>query len=438
MLSRFCLIRDLTCSVLNDALRYEERRRVFNVNALSQLAAESVNRNFDDIVSFEKLGEGGFNRTFLITMRDDFQLVARIPYLITLPKFYVVASEVATMDFLRSSGLPIPDVYGYSPTSDSAAGTEYIFMEFVNGMNLSDIWFEQEIISVVRQLVELEAKMMSVCFPAGGSLYYSHYLERVVGRPGIPLKDDRFCIGPDVRLSLWYGKRSQLDVDRGPCMSFSFFFFLVTPLNQPVTIDESVESVLVGAANKELAFLRQFGQPLLPFQRMRGSYRYQEQSPSDHIDTLRHYLLIASSLVPKDPSLSHFRIRHPDFQEANIVVSRSSDSDLRVVSVLDWQHASILPAFLLASVPQRLQNYDERVSQSMTRPSLPENFDDLDEDSRSYARELYRRRLIITTTSRAWRSASRSIAQLYQTPWVHSAVASSSTQVTHGRVRPSP
>jgi aminoglycoside phosphotransferase (APT) family kinase protein len=167
-------------------------------------------------------------KSFLITMRDDFQLVARIPYLITVPKFYVVASEVATMDFLRSSGLPIPNVYGYSPTSDNAAGTEYIFMEFVNGMNLSDIWFdlgEQEIISVVQQLVELEAKMMSVCFPAGGSLYYAHDLERVAGRPGIPLKDDRFCIGPDVRLPLWYGRRSQPDVDRGPCMSLSSFFF---------------------------------------------------------------------------------------------------------------------------------------------------------------------------------------------------------------------
>jgi hypothetical protein len=171
--------------------------------------------------------------------------------------------------------------------------------------------------------------------------------------------------------------------------------FVATPLNQPITIDESVESVLVRAANKELAYLQQFGQPLLPFQRFRREiYQYQEQSPSDHIDSLQRYLLIAPSLVPNDSSLSHFRIRHPDLQEANIVVSRSSDSDLQVVSVLDWQHASILPAFLLAGMPQRLQNYNDHVSQSLAQPSLPENLGDLGEGAQSYAKELHRRRLV--------------------------------------------
>ena len=105
-------------------------------------------------------------------------------------------------------------------------------------------------------------------------------------------------------------------------------------------------------------------------------------------------LLIAPSIIPKDPSLARFRIRHPDFQQANIIVSRSPDPVLQVVSVLDWQHASILPAFLLAGMPQCLQNYNDPVSQSLTRPSLPENFDDLDEAAQSYAKELRPRRLI--------------------------------------------
>jgi Phosphotransferase enzyme family len=163
-------------------------------------------------------------------MRDDFKVVARIPYPVMVPKSYVVASEVATMDFLRSSGLPIPNIYGYSPTSDNVAETEYIFMEFVNGTKLSDIWSdleEREIESVVHQLVQLEAKMMSMSFPAAGSLYYAQDLERVAGKPGILLKDESFCIGPDARVTLWYGRRSLLDVDRGPCMSLSAFCLLL-------------------------------------------------------------------------------------------------------------------------------------------------------------------------------------------------------------------
>ena len=74
-------------------------------------------------------------------MRSGFQMVARIPYLATTPKYFTVASEVATMALLRSSGLPIPEVYGYLPAPDNAAETEYIFMEFVKGTSLSDIWF---------------------------------------------------------------------------------------------------------------------------------------------------------------------------------------------------------------------------------------------------------------------------------------------------------
>ncbi|KAJ7775916.1 protein kinase subdomain-containing protein PKL/CAK/Fmp29, partial [Mycena maculata] len=363
---------------INDALRQSERRRVFNVDGLRRLAAQSVDRSPDDIVDLAKLAEGGFNRTFLITMRGGFQMVARIPYPATVPKYYAVASEVATMALLRSSGLPIPKVYGYSPASDNAAETEYIFMEFVRGTKLSDVWLdlgEPEIISVLRQLAQLESKMMSISFPAGGSLYYAQDLEKVAGGPGIPLEDERFRVGPDARLSLWYGRRSQLDVNRGPY--------------------ESAEAALVRAAHKELAYLEQFGQPLLPFQRVRREgYRYQEQSPSDHIENLNRYLLIASSLVPRDPALGHFRIRHPDLQQNNIVVSRSPDSNWQVVGLFDWQHASILPPFLLAGVPERLQNYDDPISQSMTRPSLPENLDDLDETEQSRAKELYLRRLV--------------------------------------------
>jgi len=213
----------------NDALRHKERRLAFDVDGLCRLAAESVNQSPANVVNLSKLAEGGFNRTFLITLRDNFQVVARIPYPITAPKFYAVASEVATLEFLRSSGLPVPKTYGYSPYSENAAKTEYIFMEFVRGSKLSDVWpslCDQEVISVVRQLTQLESVMMSLSFPAGGSLYFTKDLEKVATGPGIPLGDERFCIGPDTRLPLWYGRRSKLDVNRGPCTPFSVFLSL--------------------------------------------------------------------------------------------------------------------------------------------------------------------------------------------------------------------
>lgn len=345
-----------------------------------------------------KLAEGGFNRSFLITMHGGFEMVARISYPVTVPKFYAIPSEVATMRFLRSSGLPVPEVYDYSPSSDNAAKTEYIFMEFMRGTKLGDVWLELEepdIVSVLRQLAQLESRMMSIPFPAGGSLYYTNDLEKVAGRTGIPFNDERFCVGPDARLHMWYGRRSQLDVDRGPCTLLSAFSFVeLSGLIE--TIDENAEAALVAAARKELAYLEQFGRPLLLFQReRREAYGYKEQSPSDHIKNLERYLLIVSSLVSKNSALHHFRIRHPDLQPSNVIVSTLSDSNkLKIVGLLDWQHASILPPFLLAGIPGRLQNYDDPVSQALIPPSLPANMDELDQSEQSHAMGLYHRRLV--------------------------------------------
>ncbi|KAI0645256.1 kinase-like domain-containing protein [Trametes meyenii] len=315
-------------------------------------------------------------------MNDGFQMIARIPYPVTQPKFYAVASEVATMAFLRAHGLPVPKVYDYSPISNNAAKTEYIFMEFVKGTKLTDVWMqlkEADLISVLRQLVKLESLIMSIPFEAGGSLYYVDDLERVAGgRTSTPfsLNGEHFCIGPDVRLHMWYGRRSDLDVNRGPY--------------------KNAEEVLAAAALKEIAYLERFGQPLLPFQRgRREAYEYKEQSPLDHIKNLQRYLLLVSSLIPDDPSLREFCIRHPDLQPSNVMVSTSPDSgQLEIVSLIDWQHASILPRFLLAGIPDRLQNYDDPDSQNLVPPSFPPNADKMGESELVEAIGLHHARLV--------------------------------------------
>lgn len=157
-------------------------------------------------------------------MRDDFQMVARIPYPMTEPKQLLVASELATMDYLRSHGISIPGIYGSSATSRNPADTGYIFMEFSCGINLGDIWFElgeTARIAVARRLVKLESRLFSLTFPASGSLYYSRDLDAATDRIEVasepPSKNGPFCKGPDTTLALWYGNRLALDTFRGPC-----------------------------------------------------------------------------------------------------------------------------------------------------------------------------------------------------------------------------
>ncbi|KAB8277333.1 kinase-like domain-containing protein [Aspergillus minisclerotigenes] len=315
--------------IYNDALRHRERRRAFNISELKRLAAVAVQQKEDDVAGFEKLAEGGFNRSFKITMRDGFQFVARIPYPVTEPKFLVVASEVATIDFLRSHGIPVPKIFGYSAVADNSAGTEYIFMELVQGQNLGDIWFtlsEQERITLVTKLVQLESRLFGLRFPASGSLYYyddlpAHDYPVIVPSPNSTC---RFCIGPDTSLGLWYEKRLNLSVERGPSSS---------------------------------------------------QRDVQPQSHLEHIVNLEKYLQIARHLIPQDsPALHRPVIRHPDLQPNNIF------------------HSTVLPLFLQCGIPQSLQNYGDEISESLQTPSLPRNFDKLEEMQQFQQAEPFRKR----------------------------------------------
>ena len=76
------------------------------------------------------------------------------------------------MDFLRSKGLTIPEVYAYSYTPENEAGTEYMLIEYVEGTDLSEVWFnleKEEIDSLMDQLPKLESIMMSIPFPLVGA-----------------------------------------------------------------------------------------------------------------------------------------------------------------------------------------------------------------------------------------------------------------------------
>ncbi|KAL5394805.1 hypothetical protein PMIN06_008576 [Paraphaeosphaeria minitans] len=363
--------------IWNDAFKHSERRRIFNVSELKRFAAAAVNQNVEDIASFRKLAEGGFNRTFLITMRDGFQFVGRIPYPITEPKHLVVASEVATMDFLRSHNVPVPHIYSYSTTAENAAGTEYMFMELVRGTNLGDIWFdlsEKARITVVTKLVELESRLFALEFPACGSLYYTKDLQAAFRQVKVPIanstRDNDFCIGPDTRLDLWHGRRSEIEIDRGP--------------------HTDPAAALIAGAKKEIAYLTKFGQPLHPFQRLRREiYNYRKQLPLDHLNSLDKYLRIAPYLIPQNnESLTRPTFRHPDLQPNNVFVS----DKLEITGLIDWQHCAILPLFLQCGIPNSLQNYGDSISESLTNPELPANFDELDDNEQFEQVVILRRR----------------------------------------------
>ncbi|PGH15925.1 hypothetical protein AJ79_02092 [Helicocarpus griseus UAMH5409] len=157
----------------NEQRRLEERRVNFNVAALKYAAEKHVGRA--KITHLRKFAEGGFNRVFLLTAEDGFEVIAKAPYTITVPKHYATASEVAATELLRSKGIPVPRILGWSADPNNPVGVEYIIMEKASGVPLETRWFnlsKQERHHLVTSLVDIETKIFSIPFGHFGSIYF--------------------------------------------------------------------------------------------------------------------------------------------------------------------------------------------------------------------------------------------------------------------------
>jgi hypothetical protein len=209
----------LTCSPsYNENKRLAERHLCFNIDELKKAAASSINKPESDVKSLQKLAEGGFNRVFEVCMKDGTSVLARLPYPSTLPRRLAVASEVATMNFVRAHGIPTPRILGYA-IDENPVGSEYILMEKLPGRPIGDDWYnlsEQQRLQVLHDIVRLESKLFNIHLPASGSIYYAHDLKLNTPNVSIPGAGDQFCVGPYTGLRWWYGKRENLELDRGP------------------------------------------------------------------------------------------------------------------------------------------------------------------------------------------------------------------------------
>lgn len=87
----------------DDQLRQRYKR--FNVPEIKNIAARSIGAQTCN--SMTKFAEGGFNKVFRLVMNDGSVVIARIPDQRARPPFRTIASEVATMDFVRIISLSL-------------------------------------------------------------------------------------------------------------------------------------------------------------------------------------------------------------------------------------------------------------------------------------------------------------------------------------------
>lgn len=198
--------------------RQKERFLPFDSRGLQDIAAKAAHGSAHDVVSFRKLAEGGFNRTFAISMKDGREVIARLPCSIAFPSRLTVASEVATLRFVRSRGIPVPEVLDYSITTENSVGAEYIIMEKAAGEELGNRWYslpDLDRVRIIGRLSQIENSLFSINLPASGSIFYKRDLEE--STPSVEIPGTEFCIGPSIEQRWWHGRRDQIDVYRGPC-----------------------------------------------------------------------------------------------------------------------------------------------------------------------------------------------------------------------------
>ncbi|KAJ0416260.1 kinase-like protein [Aspergillus carlsbadensis] len=318
--------------LFNEELRRAERRIQFDIDALASAACRSVDRRLSGVASITKLVEGGFNRVLQIAFEDGYAVLAKLPYKTTVPKRYAVASEAATLALLRAHGVPVPKV-------------------------LTGQWFSMDTktrVKLMRQIVDLESRLMSIHFPASGSLYHRHDLDK--SHCVIPVSDD-IVVGPTAQHEWWYQERAYLEIDRGPWNTFSACF--------------------EAPAKREIEFCGRFGKPRLHVERcLRELHQFHSQSPNTYQNVLANYLKLAPHLdVPSDHRMSRPTLRHPDFSPNNILVNSAND----VVGIIDWQHAVVFPLCLCAEIHNHFQNWGDPLSETLHKPEvkLPEGFEEL-------------------------------------------------------------
>ncbi|KZV87135.1 hypothetical protein EXIGLDRAFT_840245 [Exidia glandulosa HHB12029] len=314
----------------------------FDVDALASAAHSSTRV---ECVEIQKLSEGPYGRSFLLTMEGGSELVARFPFPCAGRRTRLVQSEVATLDFLGNHfGLPVPRIVTYNSSTNpsvNVVGAPYIIQ---TRFTESEKQHSGEMLTPAALLaakpgrflddvVEIQATLASIPFAQHGSLYYvADVDESLRDRPlfqdveGFQPADEtreRFRIGPSVSRNFYRGDRAMLELDRGPW--------------------ENDEAYFQATVDAEIKWLEYFGS----FEEARRTAWEPERSPEEHIELLKRWRSLAPKLMlPRNTP----RLWHPAFTAQNLRTFKEKD-ELVLEGVVGWEGAVIAPLPLQATFP---------------------------------------------------------------------------------------
>ncbi|KAH9886024.1 kinase-like domain-containing protein [Cubamyces lactineus] len=353
----------------NDDLQRRLRITPFDVDALEQAACRSVAAR--RCISWYKIGEGSFNRVFLLRFDNEAEAAVRIPFPVAGDVCRVTASEVATMCFVHdkwlgdgAQGAPIPPkVLAWNASYDNPAKTPYIITEYAPGVPLLSRWFDirgLEVKPSLQDIFALESRLLHHAFSRYGSLYFAEdipdgtnccwlYADSHSKTPKDIEIAKKYRIGPVASRDWWRGRYQTVDANRGPW--------------------PDMKSIIISAAKFQLDALDTI---------IDLSSTFVKSKPSD-IHLLRRLLEIclraAPSIVPTDPDMTTPVLQHPDLSSSNLIIP--AEGPVRITHAIDWQGAAILPFCTQAAMPTAVVYTGKLVKLNPFYPEWPENYDEL-------------------------------------------------------------
>ncbi|KAK2750680.1 hypothetical protein FQN57_002753 [Myotisia sp. PD_48] len=236
------------------------------------------------------------------------------------------------MSYLRSN-TKVPALLDWSDDPTNPIGSAYIIMEHCGGVLLQEAWLDIPVEKRIKCVGAISSSILPISkleFPAYGSLYFSDASFIEADSKHKLDSDPMYCIGLHCRGSTYW------DCNVGEPRSYTF-----KGPNRGLWPDLfSYASALIDSG---LARLPPADQP----------FTYQQRAPyqgtvNRHLELLKIGQAAFSELVhhPNIQSNATPTLFHPDLHKRNVFVSQ--DDPTIVTGIIDWQCASIEPAFYYA------------------------------------------------------------------------------------------
>lgn len=277
---------------------------------------------------------GSFNILFPIQFEDGLRWLLKVPAIAHPGRWDEMAAralkaEALTMQLLkRDTSIPLPEVYSFDATLENELNCAYILMEYVCGVPLHDVWFNQH--SSEEEAENLKVRSLRDVAKAMVQLNKFDFTQG-----GAPIFDDEGCtvngVGPAIKLdnSAMLDRLEKEDDDEtaifcelGPFDDVKSYFLAMLDRREPPPYnhDQGVYKLL-----------RLFIDWLVPF------------------------------FAPKISGSPRFVLSHPDLNFQNVLVS---DEDGRLCGLIDWDG--------IAAVPRCIGN--ERYPSWLTRDWEPDTY----------------------------------------------------------------